>query len=183
MDRVFEWWKFCNPDKKRVSRIRCKARSDMIGKFISIFSSPRMYEDSQPALPNETVQKKTIWKEVVKTMQKYYHPTKNSFLIIISFVQSPKQVTNMWQTFCNRIINAKHYNFRCSSNESISDELQSETRSLLALSMGGFVGNFELVLESALPCLIVERYKFHHLFHFIKFYLYESFPQKKTPSF
>ena len=78
-----------------ISRIRYKARSDMIGKFISIFSSPRMYEDQQPALPNETVQKKTIWKEVVKTMQKYYHPTKNSFLIIISFVQSPKQVTNM----------------------------------------------------------------------------------------
>ena len=78
-----------------ISRIQYKARSDMIGKFISILLSIRMYEDSQPALPNETVQKKAIWKEVVKTMWKYYHPTKNSFLIIISFVHSPNQVTNM----------------------------------------------------------------------------------------
>ena len=140
MDAAIERWKFCNPDKKLdmsdYDDIRLDWISkDMVAKFLGIFSSPRMYEDWQAALPDEAARKKVTWKEFVQKMQEYYHPTENLTLKNYQFRTITQGNSESFSAFCNRTIKeAKHCNFKCSSKECTSEEIAVRDQIIIGTS-------------------------------------------------
>ena len=94
-----------------------------------------MYEDWQTALPNETAWKKAKWKELIKTIQEYYHPTKNLTLKNYQFCSITQGINASFAALCNRALKeAKHCKIWCSSNECTSETIAVRDQTIIGIS-------------------------------------------------
>ena len=123
LDLAINRWKLANGNKDLSleefdSLVEEWQGIDMVGKFLGIYSSRRLYGDWTIADPSDKTRKTATWSHFVSKMKQYYKPTENLTLKHFQFRSLSQGREETFNAFCNRVEKeAKHCQFKCESDD------------------------------------------------------------------